>query len=98
MKYFIVEGTIKNPELANDNIMQDHMTYSKKAMDKGLILMSGLKSNMSGGLFIMKSESLEEVEDYLAAEPLKLANMQDYHIIEFSPHYFNQLPSEWFNN
>lgn len=98
MNYFVIEGTLKNPELMTDSIMQKHMAYSKAAMDKGLILMSGLKSNMSGGLLIMKSESLKEVEDYLAAEPLKLAQIQDYHVIEFSPHYFNELPNEWFNH
>lgn len=69
MKFFIVEGTIKNPDLINDNIMKDHMSYSQKAMDKGLILMSGLKSDMSGGLFIMKSESIDDVHNYLSAEP-----------------------------
>ena len=98
MKYFIVEGIIKNVELMNDNIMKEHMAYSKKVMDEGRILMSGLKDDMSGGLFIMKSESLEEVEAYLTSEPLKLANIQDYHVIEFAPHYFNQSPSEWFNS
>ncbi len=98
MKYFIVEGIIKNAELMNDNIMKEHMAYSKKAMDEGRILMSGLKDDMSGGLFIMKSESLEEVEAYLTSEPLKLANIQDYRVIEFAPHYFNQSPSEWFNS
>ena len=98
MKYFIVEGIIKNVELMNDNIMKEHMAYSKKAMDEGLILMSGLKDDMSGGLFIMKSESLEKVEAYLTSAPLKLANIQDYRVIEFVPHYFNQSPSEWFNS
>ena len=90
MKFFIVEGTIKNPDLINDNIMKDHMSYSQKAMDKGLILMSGLKSDMSGGLFIMKSESIDDVHKYLSAEPLKINNIQDYNITEFSPHYFNE--------
>ena len=97
MRYFMVEGLIKNPDLINDDIMKEHMAYSQKAMDKGLILMSGLKSNMSGGVFIMKAESIEKVEDYLSQEPLKLSGIQDYRVIEFAPHYFNQSPSEWFN-
>ncbi len=95
MKYFIIEGSIKNPELMNEKIMQEHIAYSKKAMSEGFILMSGLKADMSGGLLIMKAESLEKLEEYLAAEPLKLANIQGYHIIEFSPHYLNPLPNEW---
>lgn len=97
MKHFIIEGTLKNPDLINDNIMKEHMAYSQKAMDKGLILMSGLKSDMSGGMFFMKAEGLEDIERYLADEPLKVNGIQEYKVIEFSPHYFNEAPSEWFN-
>ncbi len=98
MKYFIVEGRIIDSHLINDDIMKEHMAYTQKAMDKGLILMSGLKADMSGGIFVMKSESLEELEDYLSAEPFKLAGIQDYKAVEFSAHYCNQSPGEWFNN
>ncbi len=54
------------------------MAYTQKAMDAGLILMSGLKEDMSGGIFVMKSESIEKLEDYLANELFKLAGVQDY--------------------
>ena len=64
MKYFIVEGMLKDSSLINDDIMKKHMAYTQKAMDKGLILMSGLKDDMSGGIFVMKAESIEEVEGY----------------------------------
>lgn len=43
MKYFIIEGIIKNADLMDENKMKEHMNYTQKAMDKGLILMSGLK-------------------------------------------------------
>ena len=69
MKYFIVEGMLKDSSLINDDIMKKHMAYTQKAMDKGLILMSGLKDDMSGGIFVMKAESIEEVEGYLSVEP-----------------------------
>lgn len=96
MKYFIIEGIIINADLMNDDIMKEHMAYTSKAMDKGFILMSGLKSDMSGGLFVMKSDSIEKIEDYLSKEPLKVYGIQNYKVIEFSPHYFNQSPIEWF--
>lgn len=97
MKYFIVEGMLKNQGPIDENTMKEHMAYTQKAMDKGLILMSGLKENMSGGLFIMKAASIENVEEYLASEPFKVSGIQDYKIIEFTSHYFNPSPSEWFN-
>ena len=41
---------------------------------------------------------IEMVEKYLAAEPFKVAGIQEYRVIEFaSPHYFNQSSMEWFN-
>lgn len=96
MKYFMVEGILKNSNKIDDTIMKEHMDYTQKAMDKGLILMSGLKSDMSGGLFVMKSESIERLNEYVLNEPFKTYDIQDYKIVEFDAHYFNQSPSEWF--
>lgn len=98
MKYFIVEGTLKKQEKVDESIMKEHMAYTQKAMDTGLILMSGLKADMSGGIFVMKSESIEKLEEYLSSEPFKVSGIQDYKVIEFSAHYFNQSPSKWFDN
>ena len=97
MRYFIVEGTIINADLMNDNVMKEHMAYSQKAMNEGLILTSGLKEDMSGALFVMKAESYEKIEYYLVNEPLKVYGIQEYKVIEFSPHYFNQSSNEWFS-
>lgn len=99
MRYFMIEGIIKNSDLINDDIMKKHMAYSKKAMDKGLIIMSSLKADMSGGLFVMIADSIEKIEKYLSNEPLKVHGIQDYKVTEFKPHYFNQsLASDLVNN
>ena len=96
MKYFIVQGILKDTEKMTDDIMKEHMVYTKKAMDSGDILMSGLKSDMSGGLFIIKSESLEKLQAYLSNEPFYVYKLQDYVVTEFTPHYCNKSPEEWF--
>lgn len=96
MKYFIVEGILKSTNEIDKDTMTKHMNYSQKSMDEGIILMSGLKENMSGGIFIMKSDSIENIKEYLDNEPFKLEGIQDYKIVEFSPHYFNESPGEWF--
>lgn len=97
MKYFIVEGILKNADKINDSIMKEHMDYTQKAMDAGLILMSGLKEDISGGVFVIKLESLQMVEEYLSNEPFKINGIQEYKIMEFNPHYFNESPKAWFN-
>ena len=40
--------------------------------------MSSLKADLSGGLFIMKSNSYEAIAAYLNAEPLFSAGVQTY--------------------
>lgn len=96
MKYFFVEGILKKSPPIPENIMQDHINYSKKAMDNGLILMTATKSDMSGPFFIMKSKSFNEINDYLSCEPLNLYDIQDYKITEFKTHYCNKSLDTWF--
>lgn len=96
MKYFVVEGILKATDKINDTIMTEHMPYTQKAMNSGLILMSGLKSDMSGGIFVIKADSVEKINDYLNNEPFKVYGIQDYKVTEFDAHYFNESPSEWF--
>lgn len=97
MKYFIIEGLLKASDKINDDIMKEHMSYTGRAMEAGMILTSGLKADMSGGLFVMKAEALKDIEGYLSNEPFKVYGIQDYKITEFEPHYVNSSPSEWFN-
>ena len=96
MKYFMVEGTILDAGRMNEEIMKIHMVYTQKAMDSGMILLSGLKEDMSGGVFIMKADSVEMIEEYLSGEPFKLNGIQDYRVTEFQAHYYNQDPGAWF--
>lgn len=97
MKYYMVHGVLKitDPNEVDQAIMNTHIAYTQKAMDAGKLLLSGLKSDMSGGLFLMKCESRQQLDDYLSKEPLHLAGIQDYQVIEFQPHYLNPSPSDW---
>lgn len=97
MKYFMIEGTLTDADKINDDIMKEHMAYTQKAMDSGLILMSGLKSDMSGGLFIMKAEDINDITEYLNNEPFNKYEIQSYKVTEFDAHYFNESPKQWFS-
>ena len=97
MKYFIVEGTINDAAGMNDEVMKEHMAYTQKAMDAGMILMSALKEDMSGGIFIIRAESVDEVERYLADEPMGRYGIQRYRIIGFMPPYVQSSPGGWFD-
>lgn len=96
MKYYMVEGIILDAGKMDDAIMKEHMAYTQKAMDSGMIFLSGLKTDMSGGIFLMKAEKPEEIESYLAAEPFKRNGIQDYRWAEFDTHYTHPQPDQWF--
>lgn len=96
MKYFIVEGVIKNAEGINDGIMKEHIAYTQKAMEEGMILMSALKEDMSGGIVIIRADMRERVERYLADEPMGRQGIQEYRVIEFIPHYLHKPQDGWF--
>lgn len=96
MKYFMVEGNILDAGKINGCIMKEHMSYTQAAMDQDIIFLSGLKTDMSGGIFIIKAETREELETYLENEPFRLNGIQEYRITEFSAHYANPSSAPWF--
>ena len=85
MKYYMVEGIILDAGKMDDAIMKEHMAYTQKAMDSGMIFLSGLKTDMSGGVFLMKAE-----------KPFKRNGIQDYRWAEFDTHYIYPQPDQWF--
>lgn len=97
MKLFMVEGTILAADHMTDAMLKEHMAYTQKAMDRGMIFLSGLKKDNSGGIFLMKAETEKEIEEYLSGEPFKMYGVQDYKWVEFDAHYINPSPETWFN-
>lgn len=96
MKYFMVEGTLKNIENLNDEVMKQHMAYTQKAMDERMIFLSGLKKDQSGGVFLIKSDTEEQLKEYLDQEPMHVHGIQDYRYVEFDAHYISE-DSHWFS-
>lgn len=96
MKFFIVEGIIKDMKGMNEALLKEHMAYTQKVMNKGHYLFSGLKSDQSGGMFMIKAESQEWLEEYLHNEPFYKAGIQDYKIQPVDVHWSNEQTSSWF--
>ena len=96
MKYFLVEGSIKDAGRMTDEIMNEHMACTRAAMERGMIFMSGLKADMSGGLSVMSAEHAGQLQDYLDNEPLFVHGIQEYRVVEFDAHYVNKDPEGWF--
>lgn len=96
MKFFIIEGTL-NTDKIDDTLMQDHINYTNTKIEDGLIFLSSLKADMSGGLFIMKGNCIDDIHKYLENEPFYKAGIQEYTVTEFTPHYINSQNSNWFH-
>ena len=96
MKFYLIEGTIINEEIMSEEIMKEHIAYTSQAMAQGRIFLSGLKSDMSGGVFLIKAECQEDVQEYLDQEPLNMQGIQSYRILPFDIHYVEEHAKEWF--
>lgn len=96
MKFFIIEGTL-NTDKIDDTLIQDHISYTNTKIEDGLIFLSSLKADMSGGLFIMKGNCIDDIHKYLENEPFYKAGIQEYTVTEFTPHYINSQNYNWFH-
>lgn len=101
MNFFVIEGTFNNPipvdKVTLDKALKDHLNYIRKGFDEGWILVSGSKIHAVGGIAFMKANSLDEVENYLSTDPLKVLNITEYSVVEFKPHECQPIVKEWFN-
>lgn len=97
MNYYLVEGRILDPTRMTQEILDKHIAYTTKAYRSGKILFSGLKEgNEPGGIFLIRAESQRDVQDYVDADPLRTAGIQEYHITPFQPHNVHKDAKAWF--
>jgi uncharacterized protein YciI len=101
MKYFNIEATFtKNLSIGENEFKKasaDHLAYLQKGFDEGFILLSGPKANFEGGFIIIKGQSWEEIENYIAGDPLKILDIQTYKITEFKLHDCQPMLKGWFD-
>ena len=102
MKYFVVEGTFKEPlpvdRAALGKLIQEHQAYLEQGFQQGFILFSGPKPAKNGGFIIMKADSVDTAELYLAKDPLKTAGIQEYRTSEFDLHKCQPETNSWFKD
>jgi len=73
------------------------LNHLQKGFDEGRILVSGPKIHTGGGIIFVEANSLDEVENYLSIDPLKVSNIQEYCIVEFKLHEYQPIVKGWFN-
>ncbi len=86
MKYFILIGNFKpdRPEgPAFKAALDAHHAYNQTFLDRGDILACGPKPG-GGGAVILRAESRQAVDAYIAGDPFVQAGVQEYTVTEFN--------------
>ena len=97
MNYYLVEGTLTDPDRMTQEILDKHIAYTTKAYRSGKILFSGLKEgSQPGGILLLRAESELAARDYVEADPISTEGIQKYHITPFQPHNVHKDAKAWF--
>jgi uncharacterized protein YciI len=96
MKHFLLEGEylVSFEELAE--LIPGHREFLQKGYDAGHFLLSGPQSPARGGFLVARAESLEKLQELLAAEPLVKAKKMRFRMVEFTPRQYQPILKDWF--
>lgn len=88
MKYFLISGTLKSPEL-DPNIRAQHKEYARRLKDEGKILFSAMKESGMNTVALVKETSLEAVKNFCDNEPFFKSGGVQFEISELNMVYKN---------
>lgn len=86
----------KKPLNEVDAHREAHRAYIKPFFSDGTLLTGGRQNPPYGGVIIAKNATREEFEKILSKDPFTLAELAEYQIIEFNPHFFDSCLSDMF--
>jgi uncharacterized protein YciI len=100
MKFFIIEGTFKDPiPVSSEDLkktISEHLVFLQKGFEEGWILVSGPKADTGGGVIVAKAQRVEDLKEYFSKDPLLTTGVQDYRFIEFRLHECQDITTGWF--
>ena len=83
--FYVAEAIYHDPlpcapqELA-DTLMPAHAAHVRAGAEKGLVLLGGPKAEEPGGFLILRSDSREELDRFLNADPLVVHGVQHFRV------------------
>jgi uncharacterized protein YciI len=81
----VVELTYKVPIADIEAATADHRAYLRTLLDKGLLLISGPLSPRTGGILLLKTESLDEAWALVKDDPFFARNLAEYSLRLWNP-------------
>jgi uncharacterized protein YciI len=85
MKTFIVEITYRVPWQQMETEIMQHRKLLDEGMAQGWVLAAGPLEPRSGGIAIVKAESVDFLTQFFARGPYMQKELADYRFIEFNP-------------
>ena len=98
MKHFIVLIKYKVPIDEIIKVQDVHRSILQQGIESGVVLMSGPMEPRTGGLVILKSDSIESANRLFAEDPYYKNDLAEYNFYEFSPGKHQSFLSDWINN
>lgn len=99
MFYFVVSATYSDPLPVPthevDALLPAHKEFIKRGVENGKVLCAGPKNSGLGGFIVVKDETREALEEYIATDPYFQKGILQFEITEFSPYDFPAYLEAW---
>jgi uncharacterized protein YciI len=80
---FVITVTFTEPHSEVERYMEAHRNFLDDALKSGSLIMSGGQNPKVGGVIICKFWSRDEAQAFTHSDPLNVANVAKYEIVEF---------------
>lgn len=82
---FILSLTYTKPIELIDKLRPAHLEFLKQYYEKGIFVLSGRKTPLTGGIIMAKDTTRAELEEIIKQDPFYTEQVATFEIIEFSP-------------
>jgi uncharacterized protein YciI len=82
---FIIQLTYKAPLIEVNKYLSAHREFLDYHYKQGLLIASGPQMPRTGGIIIAATKDRTKLEAIFEQDPFYLAEIADYHFIEFTP-------------
>lgn len=95
MKHFLIDIHYTAEPETIQRIRPAHRVFLRTGYDRNILILSGPKEPVTGGIAIARAKSLEEIQSFFQQDPYALENAATHTITEFSPVLYQSFIEDW---
>lgn len=88
---FLLLVDYKQPLNVVDEHLEAHVQFLDKYYRQGRFIFSGRRNPRTGGVILVRSNTIDEVQKIIKEDPFYQHDVADYSIIEFTPTKYHEL-------